>query len=149
MKYFTIGRWLCCCDPEATRQAYTSFEERPAETCGCCYCRNFAAARSQVYPAEVRGLFEEIGIDFTKEAEVYELIRLAPGLRLYGGWFHFVGRIEEETGDGDKRAILNETFSISVHDNPVLIPDPFQGVPLLQLDFNAHVPWVLQEPEPD
>lgn len=90
-----------------------------------------------------------MGIDFTKEAEVYELTRLAPGLRLYGGWFHFVGRLEEETGEGAKPAGVSEPFSISVHDKPVLVPEAFQGVPLLQLDFNAHVPWVLQEPAPE
>lgn len=149
MKYVSVGKWRCRCDPETTRQAYASFEERRAEMCGCCYCRNFVAARERVYSVAVRALFERLGIDFTKEAEVYELTRLTSGLHLYGGWFHFVSRIEEETDDPENHDSVEGPFNIRLHDKPALVPSSFQGMSLLQLEFTARVPWVLHEPEPE
>jgi hypothetical protein len=41
-------------------------------------------------------LFEELGIDFSKEREVYHMGRQESGLHLYRGWFHGVARIEME-----------------------------------------------------
>jgi hypothetical protein len=151
MKQLIFGRWRLCCDREATRRAYDCIKIGGPEACGCCYCRNFAADRSQIYPAEVRALFDGLGIDFTKESEVYEMGRLESGLRQYGGWFHCVGRIEAEGEEIEKFDLEGGTgpFSFYFHDKPNLVPACFQGSPLLQLEFNAQVPWVLQEPEPD
>ena len=103
----------------------------------------------EVYPVKVHRLFEDLGIDFTKEAEVYHMVRLRPGLHQYGGWFHCVGRVESETEEAGQFDIEAATglFSLYFHDKPALVPACFQGLPLLQLEFNAQVAWVLQEPE--
>ncbi|HEV3259366.1 MAG TPA: hypothetical protein VG013_21045 [Gemmataceae bacterium] len=151
MERVVFGRWRLCCDREATRRAYKFIEIGGPEACGCCHCRNFAAARGQVYPGEVRSLFEELGIDSCREAEVYQMGRLASGLHLYGGWFHCLGRIEQEGKEVGKFDLEGGTgpFNLFFHDKPALVPGPFQGLPLLQLEFTAEVPWVLQESEPE
>src|SRR5579863_5593686 len=79
-------------DLNLTRTAYSAVPSGDAERCGCLYCLNFVAQRSSVHPSEFRSLLEQIGIDPDKEGEVYEL---APEgtLRIYGGWFYFVGEI--------------------------------------------------------
>jgi hypothetical protein len=151
MEQMFFGRWRLCSDREATRRAYKCVEIAGPEACGCSYCRNFAAARDQVYPAEVRSLFGDLGIDPCREAEVYHMCRLKSGLHLYGGWFHFVGRIEEEGEEVGKFCLEGGTgpFNLFFHEKPVLVPDPFQGLPLVQLEFTAQAPWILEEPEPE
>ena len=151
MEQVVFGRWRLRCDREATWQAYKCIKVGGPEACCCCYCRNFAAARGQVYPVEVLALFEQLGIDFTNEVEVYEMGRLESGLRHYGGWIHCVGQIEAEGADPGKFDWKNPTgsFSLYFHDKPTLVPDCFQKLPLMQLKFAAQLPWVLQEPEPD
>jgi hypothetical protein len=105
--------------------------------------------RSQVYSGEAQSLFQELGIDSSREAEVYHMCRLESGLHLYGGWLHCVGRIEEE---GEKVGASPGgigAYNYYFHEKPVVVPAPFQGLPLLQLEFIAEIPWVLQEPEPE
>jgi hypothetical protein len=99
----------------------------------------------------VSSLFDELGINSCREAEVYQMGRLESGLHQYGGWLHFVGRIEEKTDRVGKFDLEGGTgpFTLYFHDKPVLIPDPFRALPLLQLEFTAQVPWVLHEPEPE
>jgi hypothetical protein len=82
--------------PGGPRGVYNHVPIGGPEACGCSHCRNFAAARCQIYPAEVLSLFEELGTDFSKESEVYQMDRLESGLHLFDGWFHCVGRIERE-----------------------------------------------------
>jgi hypothetical protein len=148
MDEVVFGRWRLACERDATRQAYARIPIGGPEECGCCYCRNFAAARDHVYPVEVRALFEDLGIDFTKEAEVYE-VGLENGLHLYGGWFHCIGRIENE---GDEVGQFDMggpgPFKFFVHDKPNVVHECFRGAALLQIEFDAQVPWVLEEPDP-
>jgi hypothetical protein len=41
------------------------------------------------------------------------------------------------------------SLKISIHDQPALVPDSFQGMSVFQVEFRANVPWVLQESEPE
>jgi hypothetical protein len=148
MEQVLFGRWRLQCDREGTREAFARIEIGGPEACGCCHCRNFAAARSQVYPAEVLSLFEGLGIDSRKEREVYHLTPLESGLHLYGGWFHFVGRIEEEGKELGKFDMESTgPFKLFFHEKPALVPESFEGLPLVQLEFEAQVPWVIEEHE--
>jgi hypothetical protein len=88
-----FARWELECDPVFTRDIFGRLSTGPPETCACAHCRNFAAARNQVYPADVKRLFEVLGISMDREAEVYHTHRIAPGRHHYDGWFHFVGMI--------------------------------------------------------
>src|SRR5437773_8513090 len=92
-------------DREQTRRAYLEVKSGDAERCGCSSCRNFAAQRSTAYPENFRRLLEQLGIDPKKEGEVYEC---GPegSLRVYGGWFYFVGELIEP-GEGWLMLVLN------------------------------------------
>ena len=152
MEIVSFGRWQVNCDREATRHAYERVAVGGPETCGCCHCRNFAAARAQIYPAPALALFERLGIDPRREVEVYQMHRFEDGLHYYGGWFHFVGSIiaGEDAVDASARVKLeqiNERFSMAFSARTNLVGDAFKGLPLVELGFNAHVPWVLLEPE--
>lgn len=157
LKSLRFGRWEISCDAEATRAAYASVPIGGPEECGCEPCRNFAEARPQVYPANVLDLFEQLGISPEKEAEIYHMARLSSGRHLYGGWFHFVGSIlsgadaTKQIGDNLWQPDLeaaNENFSFGFSSRLELVRKPFTGVPLVQLEFTAKIPWVLPSPEP-
>jgi hypothetical protein len=151
------GRWLVSCDVEATRRAYTAVAQGSAEECGCNTCQNFAVQRARVYPATTLALFDSLGIQPDREAEVSHFARLESGLHFYGGWFHFMGsivsgadaakQISENRWQSD---LENETedFSLGFTSMTHLVRKPFEGFPLVQLEFNANIPWVLQTEEP-
>ena len=143
------------CDPQTPRQAYAQRATGSPEECACLHCRNFAAARYQTYPEQALDLFAKLGINANREAEIYHNGQLASGLHSYGGWFHFVGKFLPETSDQQdenegKQAFefvsLSEHFQIAVTSHVVLVPSAFKGLPLVQLEFLAEVPWVIGEP---
>lgn len=157
MQSFQIGRWEIRCDPDATRKAYASVFRSGPEECGCAPCRNFMAARAQVYPAEVLALFEKLGVSPDREVEIYHMARLTPGRHFYGGWFHLVGsilsgadawkRVAENVWQPDLEE-MNENFSMGFSSRLGLVRSPFAGLPLVQLEFTAKVGWVLASAEP-
>jgi hypothetical protein len=127
------------------------------EECGCQPCLNFASARAQIYPAQVLALFEKLGISAHREVEVYHMARLSSGRHLYGGWFHVVGSILSGA-DAAKQVAenlwqpdleeANENFSLGFTSRLALVRVAFAGLPLVQLEFTAKVPWVLSSTEP-
>lgn len=176
MELIHFSRWELESDREATRQAYLSVDHG-AESCPEDFCQNFAAARLDAYPPEALKLFASLGIDYKKEAETFHNMRVSTemvkswreqgrnvpdslvGLHHYGGWFHFVGRTLQGPDCFTSRprgagwAIdlepLTDRFSIGFSgSHTALVRDPFRGKPIVQLEFEAIVPWVLQKPEP-
>ena len=105
-------------------------------------------------------ILDQLGISPPWEAEVYEAGRGASGLHHYGGWFHFVGTIES---GGDAWRLVNrgaaafkvaefeplsETLAVGVHTDVALVREPFAGLPLVQLEIAAELPWVIAAEEP-
>jgi hypothetical protein len=99
-----------------------------------------------------------LGIDAFRDVEVAHQCRLPSGLHSYGGWFHGVGRItaggecQREVGPGSyvpDLEVLSPHLSIGFRTACDLVREPFQGLPLFQLDIQAEVPWVISAPEPD
>jgi hypothetical protein len=152
-----FGRWQLEADPVATREAYASILKSGPEECSCEPCKNFIAARERTYPAEVLALFERLGISFDREVEVYHMARMNSGKHLYGGWFHFVGSILSGA-DAFKQVTENvwrpdlekvtEDFSLGFRSRVQLLRKPFEGKPIVQVEFTANVPWVISSPEP-
>src|SRR6202011_4967756 len=116
------------------------------------HCRNFAAARTQVYGQPVLAIFDRLGIDREREAEVYHNARIAPGLHSYGGWFHFVGILV--SGADSRGPIRDDLWTLDLQPATLrlsvgftagvrLVPASFKGLQLVQLEFTAEVPWVL------
>jgi hypothetical protein len=82
-------------DRDRTRRVYTGLEKGDADECGCIYCQNFATQRDSAYPESFKQLLDQLGIDPSKEGEVYEIGPVAEGKSTYGGWFYFVGEMVE------------------------------------------------------
>ena len=142
METITFRGWTLECDAEATRQVYESLDTGSPEACGCQTCRNFAAAREQVYPSEVQALYARFGIAPAKEAEIYHNATLDSGLHHYGGWHHFIGRVVHDPGAMEA---VSDRFSIYFHEGSALAANAFPDSPLVQMEFVAEVPWVLLE----
>jgi hypothetical protein len=157
MEKISFGRWELEVDSEATKQAYNKVPKGGPEECPCEPCKNFIAARERVYPAEVLALFDKLGISFSREAEVYHMARLQSGKHLYGGWFHFVGTILSGA-DAAKQVAENvwrpdlenvtDDFSLGFRSCAELLRKPFEGKPIVQVEFTANVPWIISGPEP-
>src|SRR5579862_3258505 len=158
MKAFRFGRWEIQSDTEATRRAYRQVSKGSPEECGCDPCLNFVAARNQIYNDPMASMFGDLGISLDREAEIYHMGRLPTGLHYYGGWFHFVGKILSGA-DAEKKIRENvwqpdlhtstDRFKFGFTSRVQQVRQAFAGLPLIQLEFSAEVPWVLDSKEPD
>lgn len=156
MQTLEYKEWRLAFDAERTRRAYAKLESGSSEQCGCAYCRNFAAVRSQAYPSEVLDLFDRLGVDPRKEAESYQTHREQSGRHFYGWWLHFVGRIvagrdvkvpADENTSRLELASLTDDHAIGFTEQIQLAKEPFGGASLVQIEFTAYLPWVLEEVE--
>jgi hypothetical protein len=141
----------------STRTTYAKLAAGSPEECGCEPCRNFAAQRNTIYSPAARALFEAQGMRSDREAEIYRRGRVEFGRHLYGGWFHLAGFIVSRA-DAAKQVSENvwrpdpecesENFSLGFTSRVHLVREPFEQSPLVRLEFNAHVPWILEAKEP-
>ena len=103
-------------------------------------------------------LLETLGIAVDRETEVYHNCCMEPGLHHYGGWFHFIDTIV--TGADAARTIApnvrtfdletaTDRFKIGFTTRVGLLNPLFHGQPVVQIEFQAIVPWVLLKPEPE
>ena len=143
MTQITYRDWVLECDVRATCAGYETISAGGAETCDCSGCQNFLAQRDTVYPAEVLGLFNELGVNYKRDAETYHMARLEPGVHLYGAWFHFVGSIVKEPVGP---ATLGN-FTIDFIPNNDLAAKAFENQRLVQIETTVKLRWVLSEPE--
>jgi hypothetical protein len=98
-------------------------------------------------------LFEELGIDHRKPAEVSHYYRVKDDEHFYSGFFHFKGKPidERELCDENGRVPMRkvtDAFSIgfSVQDNLTFFDNKEN---LVQVEFTAIVPWVIEDEELD
>lgn len=155
-----IGRWLVRPDVPRTREAHSKLARSGAAECSCTSCQNFETVRPRLLAGPLGRILDQLGISPPWEVEVYEGGRSPSGLHHYGGWFHFVGTIESG-GDawlpvGSGAAVCNvadfdplsETLSVGFHTDLALVREPFKGLPLVQLEIAAELPWVIAAEEP-
>ncbi len=91
-----------------------------------------------------------LGLAPGNETDVYYEGRTKPGMHSYAGWFHFVGRIDAEGSSispFDMEYSADTPFRFFFSDSATLLPKSFVGLPVVQMDFVAQVPWVLDEPD--
>ena len=143
MTQITYRNWILDCDVEATRAGYETVSAGGAETCGCAGCRNFLVQRDSVYLGEILNLFNELGVNYKRDAETCHTSRLEPGLHLYGSWFHFVGAIVKKPIGP---ATLNH-LTIDFIPHNALAAKAFENQRLVQIEITVKLPWVLTEPE--
>jgi hypothetical protein len=156
MERLVIRRWKLQSDAKATRMALSNVATGSPESCGCVECLNFAAARDRAYPSEALSVFKQLGIDSRKESEIWHTHRDLSGLHHYGAFFHFVGAIESGT---DALVMVNSHgtydlerieagFDFGFTSNVALVPAAFGSNPIVQLEFQTKIPWVLTGTEP-
>jgi hypothetical protein len=148
MELLQLPGWRIEYDHAATVVAYGLAPVTGPETCGCDPCRNWVASRERLLPSEFRELLGRLGIPFDREAEVYHNAKLGSGLHSYGAWYHFVGRVQFGEREGSPNLAFGP-FSVYFHSKPALLPDAFVGMPVVQFEVDADVPWLSSVPEPE
>ena len=141
MEQLDLPGWQLEYDRAETAAASALAPATGPEVCGCEPCLNWAATREQLLPAGFRGLLEQLGVPFNREAEVYHNCRLESGLHSYGAWYHFVGRVLFGEIESSPKIAFG-SFSVYFHSSPVLVSETFAGKPVVQLELVAEVPWL-------
>ena len=145
-----LGSYRLDVDVAATR-AYYEAHPLPWITCDCLGCRNFQAAIHRI-PQEVKALFDRLGLDPEKPAEVCYYQGTEATLSS-GGWYHICGTILEQATPEDPSQVFGEWidpaegFSAAFKSDCDLLPKDFPH-PCFQMEFNHLLPWVLEEPNP-
>lgn len=149
MDEIQVGPWRIAYDRAATVRAYEGVPKGWAEVCGCQSCRNFIAARYQIYSLSMLDLLRTLGIDPEKEAEAVDwgFNPDKPGTYVGNSWFHVVGHVvdgpaEPEHGFVQPQEDTGVTFSRGLG----LVPDSFGGRSVVQVEWFGDIPWVLDEP---
>lgn len=164
MESIEFHPWLLHYDYDATKTAYNNIKEGDAVRCGCANCKNYISTRDSAFPDSIKDLLLKIGIDYSKEFEVYHNCRLSSGRHDYGGIFHFIGKstllenidIDADncstllTDNSDAKALeINDSFSVSminVENN--YMHNAFAGKKIVEINFFIKAPWVITEKEP-
>jgi hypothetical protein len=146
-----IGRWTVRFDPDLTAKLYL---QTSPSACDCIDCVNFRAAGDQAFSPPFLFLLRQLGVDRSKPAELCHCGTSGQEMPTHG-WFHFVGQLDDGA-DAWQHSGANtwhldpEPFpgikSIGLTSRINQAPEPFEGHPLLQLEFETNVPWV--EPVP-
>jgi hypothetical protein len=146
MYYF--GKTQYTVDRDATVEAYRRADSGFVDNCDCSTCRNFRLARDEVFPVGFKSLLHQLGIDPNKGGEVYHNGEIGRGLHDYGGWFHLVGRLLNET-EAFSEVGFGETFTAWMCSATAPRLTSLEDLKTVQLEFHASaVPWILDEPEP-
>jgi hypothetical protein len=160
-----LGRWQVRPDVPRTREAHAMLTRGGAAECSCTACANFEVVKAQFLAGPLGILLDRLGISPPFEVEVFEMGRAKSGLHHYGGWYHFVGSLESGADAWRTVAVrtieeatsvakvgeferLSETLSFGLSPNAHEVRAPFAGLPLVQLEFDAELPWVIEAEEP-
>ena len=143
----SFGQWQYSSDRDATVAAYGRASGGYTSTCDCTFCRNFILVRAAVFPEKFVALLDALGIDPTKDGEIYHEGAVAPQSHYYGGWYNFVGSLEV-TGDFDPVEYDNGMLAYMCRTSAPSLP-ALKSLPLVQIEFRASmVPWKLDDEEP-
>ena len=141
--------WRFAADPARTADAYAASDRQGARGCKCNKCRNLVAQRDREYPLDLMEFLRRVGVDPFKEAEVWAVIE--ERLHTNAGWWHFVGEV---VAKGDPAIDLEPNVGATGREWQVIfLPGKrdlslkeFGDAPLVQVEFTARLPWVLDEP---
>ena len=150
----TVGQYTVDIDVEKTRRAYRALPHI-TQGCGCDGCLNFEKAVDTL-PPQIRGFFDDLGIDMKKITECYVNCKNNDGTLFYGGFCHVCGtllqgesawvKVSETHSYYDPNAAyrIDEHVCVSFQKECFLVEQAFEA-PILQLEFQANIPWVLDK----
>ncbi|MDE7399143.1 MAG: hypothetical protein K2N06_06390 [Oscillospiraceae bacterium] len=157
---FTFGKFIVDIDIEKNRTFYQTAEALTVG-CNCNGCANFEKA-ADLFPELVREFFRGLGVDPKKPAEVYVNCSEDGGKRLfYGGFYHLCGTVLDDKNAWISQEVdgitivscINEDYLYEIADGycvifgdggDALLEDGFPE-PVITMDIEFHVPWVLDE----
>jgi hypothetical protein len=158
MAVVQVGRWVIAPDAARTRLAHARLTRSGAEECSCDPCQNFQAYRAELLRGPLGSLLDALGVDPPWEVEAVHFGRKG-NRHAYSASFHVVGELV--AGDAAWRAVDNRNdlktaefeelapgLSVGCHTDCQLVREPFVGLPLIQVDISAELPWVIDLPEP-
>ena len=152
---FDYFGWQVDVDVDQTRIESAVADDR----CTCNECRNYYLPIDSVFPGEFLEVVGKMGIDYRNETRLSNYGKFE-GFQLYGGEFHFVGRVKPKYRilNGIRKLFgmhaklrtheINDRFSCSFN----RFADEFRHAPtrpLSYISFSVKLPWLLDEPEPD
>ena len=151
---FTFGSYTVDIDVEKTKRIYN---ELPLITqgCNCDGCKNFEKA-TDVLPEAIHAFFDNLGVDLKKIADCNVYCKNEDGTLLYGGFCHVCGTLVHgksawvnisETHsyyNSDTAYRLNDNFCVSFQEECLMVEEQFEA-PMLQIEFEASIPWVLDK----
>jgi hypothetical protein len=143
MRKIAFKSWIFEVDSELTQKAYAMKSIGSADECSCEYCENYRNQRKSVFPEEIHNLFAELGIDYKKEDEVSEYVKLENGLHKYVGEFYFAGKILSGAKFYDGNSIeielteTSENFSIAFGEK--------KSSTWITFMFESNILWLLAE----
>ncbi|WHY69617.1 hypothetical protein [Neobacillus sp. SuZ13] len=144
LQQFRIEKWLIEADIDKTREFYS----KDIPVCNCLYCKNYVEACKKLR-LSVSIVFTKLGINPAKPAHLSEFPAEEARTRLYLGHYHLVGRVLQgelctDTNFNEKNTIEIDNFTVGFSDNLEFVPEGFPNH-VLQLSFDASIPWVLKE----
>ncbi len=149
-----FGNYTIDVNVEKTRKFYLT-AKRVTGRCSCDGCLNYEKAIG-VLPESIKAFFDNLGIDMKKVCECYVNTANKDGTLLYGGFYHICGilitgesawrRISENKSvwNDETAFAITDYFHVSVQNDVYLLEDNFP-LPVIQLEFSADIPWVLDK----
>lgn len=136
MNQFTFEKWLIYADKTYNQKIYMEYDYT---SCMCIYCQNFEEYKEKIFPEECYDLFDKLGIDYHKPAEIMHVIE-ENNQHLYGFWYHFRGTIfPYSLGQFN----LSENLSIGFYEDDAQSIFPSTDS-LYQVYFETRIPWIME-----
>ncbi len=144
---FKYRDWVLEVERLQTEALYKSMSSGGAESCHCGTCKYFVSIRESIYPDEIKGLFEKLGIDINKEVEVCDFGD-GENEDVFSWWFHFIGQIVEgsdcyvplpDGGNTIDLVQIDEVFRIGFTQN-ISLPFCKEQRGLIQIELMTKVP---------
>ncbi|MEW9052495.1 MAG: hypothetical protein AB2392_15145 [Neobacillus sp.] len=148
MDQIRLMNWVVEVDVKQTKDFYTNNMDQ----CDCLFCENYMEACKHLDPPLLK-VFTTLGINPSKPSHLSEFGEVRDGLRLYVGSYHLVGKLVQgeyctDSKWNDTTTAKLQNFTFAFGKDVKFLHDEFPH-PVLQLDFEAQIPWVLNEKPED
>lgn len=152
--FFNFRRYSVEINVNKTKQFYEK-ARKISQECSCDGCQNYELA-FEYLPNSVKEFFEMLGVDYKKVCECFVNTKNSDRTLLYGGFYHICGILisgnsawVEETNnslhwDEDIAYKIDDNFQVSFQNEVCILEEGFPK-PVIQLEFLASIPWVLNK----
>lgn len=142
-----------CIDVEATKSAYNDHDPQQYTSCDCDNCMNLAAQRESFPSSGIRQWLSLLGVNPSHPTDVTHYAPVDGG-HLYMMLYHIKGKFDADSSSSafwTNRTVTQLIDGCRVTITDKIGPPPescFNFEPMLQIEVEITVPWVLDSPEP-